>query len=136
MGMNIFSQRLFSSQLHAIVKTQLQALLPGFQAAKICTIKDAQSLECFAGHSSITRKPKSEKPGNPCNFPGNVQARVYPATVIRRLKIVRELEQGSNPLCAGRMRMSGRMGDVCEELERMAIHAQNEQKGQNLLTLR
>lgn len=124
MGMSIFSQRLFSSHLHAIVKTQLETLMSSFQAAKISAIKDAQSLECFAGQLPATRKQQSEKPGNTCNFPGIAQARVYPAIVIRRLKIVREFEQGSNPLCAGRMRMSGRMADVCAELERMATHAQ------------
>jgi hypothetical protein len=38
----------------------------------------------------------------------------------RRLKIVREFEPGISPSCAGRMVISGRMADVCAELERMA----------------
>lgn len=42
------------------------------------------------------------------------------ATSPRRLKIVRELEAGVNPSCAGRMVISGRMADVCAELDRMA----------------
>jgi hypothetical protein len=38
----------------------------------------------------------------------------------RRLKIVREFEAGVSPSCAGRMVISGRMADVCAELDRMA----------------
>lgn len=37
----------------------------------------------------------------------------------RRLKIVREMEAGISPACAGRMVISGRMADVCAELDRM-----------------
>jgi hypothetical protein len=37
----------------------------------------------------------------------------------RRLKVVRELDSGVSPSCAGRMVISGRMADVCAELERM-----------------
>lgn len=38
----------------------------------------------------------------------------------RRLKIVREFEPGVGASCAGRMTISGRMADVCAELDRMA----------------
>jgi hypothetical protein len=38
----------------------------------------------------------------------------------RRLKVVREFDSGVSPACAGRMVISGRMADVCAELERMA----------------
>lgn len=37
----------------------------------------------------------------------------------RRLKIVRLLEPDVSAACAGRMFMSGRMADVCAELDRM-----------------
>ena len=37
-----------------------------------------------------------------------------------RLKVVREFEPGVGRSCAGRMVISGRMADVCAELERMA----------------
>lgn len=43
-----------------------------------------------------------------------------PATAPRRLKVVREFEPGVSPSCAGRMVISGRMADVCAELDRMA----------------
>jgi hypothetical protein len=38
---------------------------------------------------------------------------------VRRLKVVREFDSGVSPSCAGRMVISGRMADVCAELERM-----------------
>jgi hypothetical protein len=37
----------------------------------------------------------------------------------RRIKVVREFESGVSPAFAGRMVISGRMADVCAELERM-----------------
>ncbi len=39
---------------------------------------------------------------------------------VQRLKIVREFEPGASRSCAGRLVISGRMADVCAELERMA----------------
>jgi hypothetical protein len=36
-----------------------------------------------------------------------------------RLKVVREHDAAVNPSCAGRMTISGRMADVCAELDRM-----------------
>lgn len=37
-----------------------------------------------------------------------------------RLKVVREFDSVMGPACPGRMVVSGRMADVCAELERMA----------------
>ena len=39
---------------------------------------------------------------------------------VHRLKIVRQFEPGASRSCAGRLVISGRMSDVCAELERMA----------------
>ena len=39
---------------------------------------------------------------------------------VHRLKIVRQFEPGASRSCAGRLVISGRMADVCAELERMA----------------
>ena len=39
---------------------------------------------------------------------------------VHRLKIVRQYEPGASRSCAGRLVISGRMSDVCAELERMA----------------
>lgn len=38
-----------------------------------------------------------------------------------RLRVLREFEPGTSPACAGRMVISGRMADVCAELERMTM---------------
>ena len=36
------------------------------------------------------------------------------------LRVLREFEPGASPACAGRMVITGRMADVCAELERMS----------------
>ena len=43
-----------------------------------------------------------------------------PTASLQRLKIVRQFEPGANRSSAGRLVISGRMADVCAELERMA----------------
>ena len=59
--------------------------------------------------------------------PSNVQNVVKrtPATVsmppISRLKVMREFEPGNKRSQAGRMVISGRMADVCAELDRIAL---------------
>lgn len=37
-----------------------------------------------------------------------------------RIRVVREFDSNVSPACAGRMVISGRMADVCAELDRMA----------------
>ncbi|MDB5843216.1 MAG: hypothetical protein JWP79_526 [Polaromonas sp.] len=39
------------------------------------------------------------------------------------LRVVRESDAAIQPDCAGRMVISGRMADVCAELDRMAMQA-------------
>ncbi|GEM_PF-5950202 len=39
---------------------------------------------------------------------------------LSRLRIVREFDPTTSPACTGRMAISGRMADVCAELDRMA----------------
>ena len=48
---------------------------------------------------------------------GNAVRRTEPS----RLRVLREFEPGASPACAGRMVISGRMADVCAELERMSM---------------
>ena len=43
-----------------------------------------------------------------------------PAAPVHRLKIVRQFEAGASRSCSGRLVISGRMSDVCAELERLA----------------
>ena len=42
--------------------------------------------------------------------------------VRKPLRIVRVVEAGNSPALVGRMVMSGRMGDVCDELDRLTAH--------------
>ena len=57
-------------------------------------------------------------------IPNSTQLNLTPQIVatapVQRLKIVRQFETGGNRACAGRLFISGRMADVCAELERMA----------------
>jgi hypothetical protein len=49
-----------------------------------------------------------------------------PQISVTPLRVVRLSEAGTTPECAGRMRISGRMADVCAELDRLvAKEAQN-----------
>lgn len=64
-----------------------------------------QSASNFRSASAMVKKP--------CQT-------VAKAASPRRLKVVREFEAGISPSCAGRMVISGRMADVCAELDRMA----------------
>lgn len=41
------------------------------------------------------------------------------------LRVVRESDAAIRPDCAGRMVISGRMADVCAELDRMALQAES-----------
>ncbi|MFI5445717.1 hypothetical protein [Polaromonas sp. UC242_47] len=75
---------------------------------------------CASGHTPSAIKniangahPSSATGQKPCQT-------VAKTTSPRRLKIVRALEAGIHPACAGRMVISGRMADVCAELDRMA----------------
>ena len=66
-----------------------------------------------AQSSSIANKPIANKPN------ANMLAKQ------RALRVHRVSEQGEAPHCAGRMVISGRMSDVCAELDRLvALEAQ------------
>ena len=60
------------------------------------------------------RSAVSRSPGLPLS-PRPPLLRVSPA-----LRVVRVLEAGQAPACVGRMVISGRMADVCAELDRLA----------------
>ena len=64
----------------------------------------------------IAIRPIVEKP---C-FSGIELRPVAPASASRPLRIVRIFEVGQTPAQVGRMVISGRMADVCAELDRLA----------------
>ncbi|MDP2817043.1 MAG: hypothetical protein Q8O29_01970 [Polaromonas sp.] len=78
-------------------------------AFKRFAANDSSATKIIAGSTRNTRATGSK----PCQT-------MVKATTPRRLKVVREFEAGISPSCAGRMVISGRMADVCAELDRMA----------------
>ena len=127
MGLVRFSPRLSKAHLHAVMsmKSQLQLQMPGLVADDPIATRNHQLRESLAVHSARVRKTSVEKKVGALNWSNKLQTGAFSTQIFSRLKVVREFEYGSNPLCAGRMRMSGRMGDICAELERMANHAQS-----------
>ena len=123
MGIAVFSRSPALSPLLSVLLSPLQAIaallrpvrpatiVPAFVAASRCQATEElpvalKTTPVGAGHVLMA----SHKP---CQT-------VAKATSPRRLKIVREFEAGVSPSCAGRMVISGRMADVCAELDRMA----------------
>ncbi len=124
MGIAVFSRSPAHSPFLSLLLSPLQALasllrpvqpvtpLPAFvTAASRCEVTGElpvalKAMATGARHASVAGH-------KPCQT-------VAKATSPRRLKIVREFEAGVSPSCAGRMVISGRMADVCAELDRMA----------------
>ena len=124
MGIAVFSRSPAHSPLLSLLLSPLQALasllrpvkpvtpLPAFvTAASRCEVTGElpvalKTMATGVRHASVAGH-------KPCQT-------VAKATSPRRLKIVREFEAGVSPSCAGRMVISGRMADVCAELDRMA----------------
>jgi hypothetical protein len=73
--------------------------------------------------------PKSGSEGAPPAFRIAGEASLTPCQTLSnasphsRLRIVREFDSAISSDCAGRMVISGRMADVCAELDRMALRA-------------
>lgn len=56
-------------------------------------------------------------------LPVHPNKRVLPPSSKSSLRVIRESDSAIRPDCAGRMVISGRMADVCAELDRMALRA-------------
>ena len=83
-----------------------------------------------AGNLARTNEAPKNRPVRPCGFE-KVAWRLAPRASVHsspttqntapsRLKIIREFDPGVGASFAGRMVISGRMADVCAELDRMA----------------
>ena len=94
--------------VHALVALFMSAS----SASAIAARRTTQAVKCRAAGSSLrVNDDQTEVTG------WHITAK-QPS--ISRLKIVREFEPGIAPSAAGRMVISGRMADVCAELDRMA----------------
>ena len=87
--------------------------LLGTTSTKACTqTASNDSIFDFEPQASV-KLVNSAKPGHlSLPTPANIS-----------LRVVREADSGIRPDCAGRMVISGRMDDVCAELDRMALRA-------------
>ena len=99
----------------------IQILAPWITRVKTVVVhaQDLPALE-RAAHSA---KPSSslDKPASPGHAVADVEVKSSTAAPGGRLRVVRELDSAVSPDCAGRMVISGRMADVCAELDRMAL---------------
>lgn len=120
MGIASFSR----SSLLSVLLAPLQALaalwvpsqpLPGAPSSSPVPAFRRLAANDSSATKSIAASPVTTGAGAPKN--GHSAAR---SGAPRRLKVVREFEAGISPSCAGRMVISGRMADVCAELDRMA----------------
>lgn len=124
MGIAVFSRSPAHSPLLSLLLSPLQAL-----ASLLRPVQPVTPLPAFVTAAS-RREATGELPvALKAMAPGARHASVAghkpcqtvaKVTSPRRLKIVREFEAGVSPSCAGRMVISGRMADVCAELDRMA----------------
>lgn len=112
------------SPLLSVLLAPIQALAalwvpaqPAAIAPSLATV--AAFRRCAANDASAAKPTASQARHVPAagHKPCQTVART---TATRRLKVVREFEAGISPACAGRMVISGRMADVCAELDRMA----------------
>ena len=71
-------------------------------------------------HASASNDAIFDAPVQTAKLPSSPIAQ---ASIQCKLRVVRESDAAIKPDCAGRMVISGRMADVCAELERMAQHA-------------
>lgn len=120
MGILSFSFRLaFMPQLSSLIAASSSANLESLEIHK-----HPKSLVASSNSQLLRESSKEIKPAYqaPITFEpvANGQSIVCGNTTKQsRLKIVRLLEPGDSASCAGRMLISGRMADVCAELDRM-----------------
>lgn len=120
MGINGFSQSPVLSVLLAPLQAVIALFVPSHSACSyapprlaLSTKRPALPFQAASRHSGMQRPPVSRAAITPFKTG-------HSALSPSRLKVVREFEAGVSPSCAGRMVISGRMADVCAELDRMA----------------
>jgi hypothetical protein len=122
MGIAVFSRSPLLSPLVARLLSPLQALASFLRPAPPASAAPPFVLaarRCGAGEMKSAIKSIAPSARHVSASGQKACQTVVKATSPRRLKIVREFEAGVSPLCAGRMVISGRMADVCAELDRM-----------------
>ena len=115
MGIASFSPQFFRTTGLSVLLAPIHAVIALFVPAEavLVTTYPAVGPASVCGATSCSRKVTNVTSSN------LAQSAVAVATV-QRLKIVRQFEPGVSRSCSGRLFISGRMADVCAELERMA----------------
>lgn len=113
MGIISFS----SSPLLSILLAPVHALAAWFVPAHHASPQMPKQIMPSTGHASRRRPYAADLPGT--GLPRNCSG-VARSSRQSRLKIVREFDASVGTSCAGRMVITGRMADVCAELDRMA----------------
>jgi hypothetical protein len=102
MGIALFTfDRVFAPLQHLVG----WLMAPGRRARASTRPHGGTGLHCEGGRGHVSWAPPARVPG--------LQAR-------RPLRVLRVVDEGHAPASAGRMVISGRMADVCAELERLA----------------
>lgn len=107
MGITSFSPAFFRPSTLSILLTPVHALLAFFVPAQSASASSYQLAKPPMPQRVIT--PTTAKYHQNCT----------PARTLRYLKVVRQFESGASQSCTGRLVISGRMSDVCAELDRM-----------------
>ncbi|QJC56340.1 hypothetical protein HC248_01645 [Polaromonas vacuolata] len=120
MGILSFSFRLaFMPQLSSLIAASSSANLESLEIHKHTKSLVASSNSQLLRESSKEIKPAYHAPITFEPVASGQSIVCGNTTKQSRLKIVRLLEPGDSASCAGRMLISGRMADVCAELDRM-----------------
>ena len=99
------------------VKNSLRRLPPALTLGRVTDTLEpalAPGNDDASNAPSFSMAPDAEVP--PCRSVGKPRPHSC-------LRVVRELDSAISPDCAGRMVISGRIADVCAELDRMALRA-------------
>lgn len=115
MGIASFSPLLGRTTGLSVLLSPVQALMSLFVPAQSASAPTRSAVDSAMACRPLAISYKTPSPADA--KPVNKSDRNTP---VQRLKIVRQFEPGASRSCAGRLVISGRMSDVCAELERMA----------------
>ena len=119
MGIASFSRSPLLCSLLAPLQALAAFWAPARPPVSAASISPVPAFRRLAANDSSATKSIADS-ARPTGAAGSKHCQNAARTAPRRLKVVREFEAGISPSCAGRMVISGRMADVCAELDRMA----------------
>ena len=105
----------------AFLTAPIEILVPWITRLKTA-LGHAEDSPAF-GRAVHSAKPSFslDKPASTGHAVADVEVKPCTSAPRCRLRVVREFDSAVSPDCAGRMVISGRMADVCAELDRMAL---------------